>query len=47
MFKITCASLIEIGQTVYAPIGKGQHRVLKLVQFLNFQNHRGHVYNNL
>ena len=25
----------------------GQHRVLQLVQFLNFQNHREHVYNNL
>ena len=41
MFKITCASLIAIGQTAGAPIGKGQQWVLKLVQFFNFQNHRG------
>ena len=92
MFKITWASLIAIGQTVCAPVLKGQHRVLRLVQFvnifkfpkppraclqlllkvtsqsmnsvcscketpgtpastiskfLNFQNHHGHVYNNL
>ena len=47
MFKIICASLIAFGQTVCALVGKGQHRVLKLVQFLKFQNHRGHVYNYL
>ena len=50
MFPITCQSFIAIGWTVYAPLGKVQHRVLQLVQFskfLNFQNHPEHVYNNL
>ena len=45
MFTPTCESFIAIGWTVCAPVG--QHRVLQLVQFLNFQNHSEHVYGNL
>ena len=41
----TFESYITIGWTVCAPVR--QHRVLQLVQFLNSQNHREHVSNNL
>ena len=36
MFTTTCVSFIAIACAVYAPVGKGQHRVLRLVQFLIF-----------
>ena len=41
----TCESFIAIGRTVCVPVG--QHRIRQLLQFLNFQNHREYVYNNL
>ena len=50
MLTTISGSFIAIGWTVRALVGKVQHRVLQLVQFsnfLNFQNHRGNVYNNL
>ena len=49
MFTTTCESFIAIEWTVRAPVGKMQHRVLQLVQFLNFLNFQSHfeyVYNN-
>ena len=45
MFTATCESFVEIGRTACAPVV--QHWVLQLVESLNFQNHREHVYNNL
>ena len=44
-FTTTFESFIAIGWTVCAPVM--QHRLFQLVRFLNFQNHREHVYNNL
>ena len=50
MFPTTCESFIAIAWTVYAPLGKVQHQVLRLVQcliFCKFSKPPRACYNNL